>query len=91
MTLSRDQVMVGGGSPLTAQEKLADWPGITTTSTGCWVIVGGLGGAGGGKRTMNMYQYINSYIVVHRYMKNKVQTTVCNCNSRSGQVIGRLN
>ena len=45
MTLSRDQVTVGGGSPLKEQEKLADWLGITMTLTGCWVITGTLGGA----------------------------------------------
>lgn len=38
--------MVGGGSPLAEQEKLADWPGTTTTSTGCKLIEGALGGAG---------------------------------------------
>ena len=44
--LSCDHVTVGGGSPLKEQEKLADWPGIVMTSTGCWMITGRLGGAG---------------------------------------------
>ena len=46
VTLSCDQAMEGGGSPLKEQERVADWPGIVMMSVGCWVIVGTLSGAG---------------------------------------------